>query len=157
MSSHSLRSLVTISACLVTSTLHAQSATPPVASRNMDSVAVAAASYGYIDGLYRADSTLIERHVHPSLVKRGYIRNGDGRWRESGMTFSDLVRAAARWNKSGKEAGPHSPRAVEVLSVLDQTAVTRVTAEWGTDFVSLARYDDKWMIVSVVWQTPSRR
>jgi Putative lumazine-binding len=122
-----------------------------------DVAAVTAASFAYIDALYKADSTLVLKSVHPTLNKRGYIRTENGDWREGSMSYNDLLRLSARWNKDGKEAGPSSPRAVEVLSVLDHTAVTRVTAEWGTDFLVMAKYPDGWKTVSIVWQTPPKQ
>lgn len=132
----------------------AQSTTTSKASP--DHEAVVAASFAYIDALYKVDSTLVIKAVHPTLSKRGYIRMDEGSWREGNMSYEDLLRLSARWNKSGKEAGPSSPRSVKVLEVLDHTAVTRVTAEWGTDFLNLAKYPEGWKIVSIVWQTPPR-
>jgi hypothetical protein len=126
----------------------------PAATADVE--AVRAASFAYIDALYKADSTLVLKAVHPTLNKRGFIRTETGDWREGSMSYNDLLRLSARWNKDGKEAGPSSPRAVEVLSVLDHTAVTRVTAEWGTDFLVLAKYPDGWKTVSIVWQTPPK-
>jgi hypothetical protein len=43
---------------------------------------------------------------------------------------------------------------VEVLDYLDQTATAKVTAWWGTDYVLLARINDRWMITHVLWQSP---
>lgn len=129
----------------------------PAPKNSSDHEAVVAASFAYIDALYNVDSTLVIKAVHPTLSKRGYIRTDDGGWREGNMSYEDLLRLSARWNKSGKEAGPSSPRSVKVLEVLDHTAVTRVTAEWGTDFLNLAKYPEGWKIVSIVWQTPPRQ
>ncbi len=151
-------SCLTLAAFLLLTTggaVAAQSTTEAKTSSDHD--AVVAASFAYIDALYKADSTLVIKAVHPTLSKRGYIRTDDGGWREGRMSYEDLLRLSARWNKSGTEAGPSSPRSVKVLEVLDHTAVTRVTAEWGTDFLNLAKYPEGWRIVSIVWQTPPRR
>lgn len=146
--------LATLLLLLSTGSAHAQSTRSSMAST--DHEAVVAASFAYIDALYKVDSTLVIKAVHPTLVKRGYIRTEDGGWREGRMSYEELLRLSARWNKSGTEAGPSSPRSVKVLEVLDHTAVTRVTAEWGTDFLNLAKYPEGWRIVSIVWQTPPR-
>jgi Putative lumazine-binding len=149
--------LLTMIGALVACPLHvAAQASTAVPSATADIEAVRAASFAYIDALYKADSTLVLKSVHPTLNKRGYIRTETGDWREGSMSYNDLLRLSARWNKDGKEAGPSSPRAVEVLSVLDHTAVTRVTAEWGTDFLLMAKYPDGWKTVSIVWQTPPK-
>jgi Putative lumazine-binding len=148
---------LTLTAILLLGAGHGVAAQGPTTTKtSADHHAVAAASLAYIDALYRADSTLILAAVHPTLTKRGYIREDNGGWREGSMTYTDLLRLSARWNKSGQEAGSRSPRDVKVLEVLDHTAVTRVTAEWGTDFLMLAKYPEGWRIVSIVWQTPPR-
>lgn len=121
-----------------------------------DVEAVTAASFAYIDALYKVDSALVTKYVHPSLAKRGYYRNRSGAWQEAPMTWAQLYALSARWNKDGKEAGPSSPREVKVLEVMNRTAVTRVTAEWGIDYLSLGKYDDGWKIVGIVWQEPPR-
>ena len=49
-----------------------------------------------------------------------------------------------------------APEEVLVLDVLDQTAVAKVTAWWGTDYLLMARFEGRWMITQVLWQTPVR-
>ena len=41
-----------------------------------------------------------------------------------------------------------------IFDVQDQTASAKLTAWWGTDYLLLARYDGRWMIREVLWQTP---
>ena len=36
------------------------------------------------------------------------------------------------------------------------TASAKLTAWWGTDYLLLARYEGRWMIRQVLWQTPHR-
>lgn len=71
---------------------------------------------------------------------------------ESPMTFDQLVNLAATWNKEGKR--DTSVKEVAVLEVLDQTAVAKVTASWGIDYLLLAKYDGKWLIQQILWQSP---
>ncbi len=47
-----------------------------------------------------------------------------------------------------------APKNVEVLDVLNQTASAKLTASWGIDYMHLAKYDGKWKIVQVLWQSP---
>ena len=55
--------------------------------------------------------------------------------------------------KNNRQAGPDAPKAVEVLDMRDQTAVAKVTAFWGTDYLLLAKYEGNWKIRHVIWQT----
>ena len=40
-----------------------------------------------------------------------------------------------------------------MLDVLDQTAVAKVTANWGIDYMLLAKFDGRWKIVEILWQS----
>jgi len=46
---------------------------------------------------------------------------------------------------------------IALLDVQDQTARTKLTAWWGTDYLLLARHDGRWMITHVLWQSPPAR
>jgi hypothetical protein len=59
-----------------------------------------------------------------------------------------------------KARGSYAPasarRDIQILDVLDQTAAAKLTASWGIDYLLLAKYDGRWMITHVLWQTPPR-
>jgi hypothetical protein len=67
------------------------------------------------------------------------------------MTYEQLVKLAGSWNKDGKR--DTTIKEVDVLEVLDQTAVAKVTAMWGIDYMLLGKYDGKWKIVQILWQS----
>ena len=117
--------------------------------------AVEAAIADYVEGIYEVDSSRIEKSVHPELRKRGYWYNGNEQaYRDDlDMSFSELRHLAATWNVSGKRANEHSPKVIEVYDVNDRTASGKLTAEWGIDYFHLAKYDDGWKIVNVLWQS----
>lgn len=117
--------------------------------------AVEQAVMDYVDALYLVDPARIERSVHPSLSKVGFYRNApDAAYQEARMTFEELRQLAADWNRSGRVDPDRAPKQVEVLDVLDQTATAKLTAQWGVDYLQLAKYDGRWQIVNVLWQTP---
>jgi hypothetical protein len=117
--------------------------------------AVRQAVLDYVEGVYQVEPARIERSVHPDLSKRGY-------WRETGkesytngkMTFAALVEVAKTWNKSGNRVTKDSPKEITIFDVQDQTASAKLVAAWGTDYFHLAKYEGKWMIVNVLWQSP---
>ena len=41
--------------------------------------------------------------------------------------------------------------------MLDQTASIKLVAEWGVDYMHLAKFDGKWMIVNMLWQGPPKK
>jgi hypothetical protein len=125
---------------------------PQSSSAASDRAAVEQAAFDYIDGLYLADATRIERSVHPQLSKRGF-------WRESQttawgpqttMTYDQLVALSKTWNADKKR--DTSLRKVDVYEVVDQTASAKVSAMWGIDYLHLAKYDGRWKIINILWQ-----
>ena len=122
-----------------------------------DREAVRQAALDYVEGVYGVDPTRIERSVHPDLVKRGfYVKKGETAYSFSPMTFAELVNLAKTYNKAGR-VPKDAPKEVTVFDVLDQTASVKVVAVWGVDYMHLAKYDGKWMIVNILWQSPPQK
>lgn len=118
-----------------------------------DRDAVRQAALDYVEGVYNVQPERIRRSVHPSLVKRGFFKESpNAPYAESPMNFEQLVKLASDWNKDGKR--DTSVKDVAVLEVLDQTAVAKVTASWGVDYMLLAKYDGRWLIQQILWQSP---
>ena len=121
-------------------------------TRDADREAVRLAALDYVEGVYNVQPDRIERSVHTTLVKRGFYKDkADAPYNESPMTYEQLVRLAGNWNKEGKR--DTSIKEVAVLDVLDQTAVAKVTASWGIDYMLLAKYGDRWKITQILWQS----
>ena len=128
------------------------SASPATAQSPSDREAVRQAALDYVEGIYTVDTSRIERSVSKNLTKRGFWREpNDAAYRpESVMTFDQLMKLTAAWNKDGKR--DTSIKDVTVLDVLDQTASAKVVAMWGIDYMHLAKYDARWQIINIVWQ-----
>ena len=119
-----------------------------------DREAVEAAVLDYVEGIYEVKPELIERSVHPDLQKFGFARRSpEDDYRVIPMSYERLVALAAEYNKDGSRVPEGSPKKVEVLDVLNQTAAAKLTASWGVDYFHLAKYDGKWKIVHVLWQS----
>ena len=123
------------------------------AQTDADREAVRQAALDYVEGIYEVSPQRIERSVHPDLVKRGfYIKKGETVYSPSPMNFTELVNLSKTYNKSGK-LPKTAPKEVVIFDVLDQTASVKLTAVWGIDYMHLAKYDGKWMIVNILWQS----
>jgi len=121
-------------------------------TRAAEREAVRLAALDYVEGVYNVQPERIERSVHPTLVKRGFYKEtAAGPYMESPMTYDQLVRLAGNWNKEKKR--DISIKEVAVLDVLDQTAVAKVTANWGIDYMLLAKFDGRWKITQILWQS----
>jgi hypothetical protein len=113
--------------------------------------AIERAILDYVGAAYDVNPALAERSVHPTLAKRGFIQQ-DGQYVEHPMTFDELVEVVKTFNQGGK-IPPDAPKKVTIYEILDQTASARLEAWWGIDYIHLAKFDGKWMIVNVLWQT----
>lgn len=71
------------------------------------------------------------------------------------MTFKELVELAKTYNARGT-VPKDAPKEVVVFDVADQTASVKVTAVWGIDYMHLGKYDGKWKIINILWQSPPR-
>ncbi|MDX1643615.1 MAG: nuclear transport factor 2 family protein [Thermoanaerobaculia bacterium] len=115
--------------------------------------AVERAVLDYVEAIEQARPELIERGVHPDLVKIGFYREGEGAdYRLTPMTFDELVELAATFKEKGYV--PENPEhTIDSIDVLDQTASARLSAFWGIDRLHLAKFDGEWKIVQVLWQS----
>ncbi len=121
--------------------------------QNADRKAVERAVLDYAEAIYEVKPELVDRSVHPELAKRGFMRGQDGTYREAPMSFAQLRTLAERWNAQGRVNAKTARKEIVVLDLLDQTASAKLTAQWGVDYLHLAKYDGEWKIVNILWQT----
>ena len=120
-----------------------------------DTVGVRNAVLDYVEGFYQGDSVRLVRVLRPEMYKFGFWRNTDtSAYRGSQMTYAQAMAYANRVKAGNNQAPASAPRIVQVLDVMDQTASARLTAQWGVDYILLAKYDGRWMITHVLWQGP---
>ena len=128
-----------------------------VSAQTADETEVRQAAMDYIESVYNVNPAQAERSVHPDLVKRGFfVKRGETAYSPTSMTFTELVELAKNYNKKG-QIPKDAPKEVVVYDVSDQTASVKVTAIWGIDYMHLAKYDGKWKIINILWQTPPKK
>ncbi len=126
------------------------------AASSADEKGVEAAVRDYVEGVYEVDPDRIRRSVHPDLAKFGFARrSANDEYRVIPMTFDQLVELAATYNADG-EIPEDAPKEIVVLDILDKTAAAKLTASWGVDYFHLAKYDGRWKIVHVLWQSVAK-
>lgn len=126
---------------------------PVFAQTDEDRAAVKQAALDYVESVYNVNPAQAERSVHPELVKRGFfIKRGETSYSPHKMTFAELVELAKTYNVKGT-VPKDAPKEVVVYDVSDQTASVKVTAIWGIDYMHIAKYDGKWKIINILWQT----
>ena len=116
-----------------------------------DRAAVERAALNYLEGFYEGSTDKIRQSVHPDAHKFGFYID-EGEYKRTPMSFDEMLKYVEEVKASGDYPDKNAPKSVELLDVLDQTAVAKVYAWWGSDYMTLAKYDGKWMIVQVLWQ-----
>lgn len=141
--------LAMFAATLMTGPLKAQTAA--------DQDGVKRAVLDYVEGFYEGDTVKLVRSIRPEVVKYGfYIPKGKTAYAGEAMPWAEFLSYANGIKKSGKPAPATAPKQVTVLDVADQTASAKLTAWWGIDYLHLAKFDGKWMITQVLWQSPPK-
>lgn len=115
------------------------------------------AALDYLEGFYEGDSAKIVRSVRPNVRKVGYYTSrGSATYEAEEMSYAEMIGYANNFKKNGRTTPATAPREVTVGEINDQTATAKVVAWWGIDYLQLAKYNGKWMIVNVMWQSPPR-
>jgi hypothetical protein len=125
---------------------------PPAAAQTpADSAAIRATALDYIQGWYTADGPRMERALHPELAKRIVRSDTLGNFRldqQSAMTLTLNTR-----NGGGKDT-PQTDRRddVRILDIFRNTASVRIDASYWVDYLQLAKWKGRWVIVNVLWE-----
>lgn len=116
-----------------------------------DSAAIRATAHDYIDGWWTGDGDRMARALHPELVKR-IVNRGDAGAFVSGMGASQLTLGARRgFGRETPEAERRSE--VRILDIFQNIAAVRIDAGAWVDHLQLVRWDGRWVILNVLWET----
>ncbi len=121
-----------------------------------DSAGIRQAALDYIEGWYEGDATRMERALHPELAKRIVQTMQNGRSRLDQMSALTLINGV----RSG--GGKSTPAAeqlkdVTILDVYQGAASARLNASGWVDYLHLARWNGRWVIVNVLWELHPRK
>lgn len=126
----------------------AASACPARAQDAGDRQSVRQAALDYVNALYDVQPELIERSVHPELSKTGNWNDQLG-----DMSYEQLVRLAGTWNADNRQGiTDETVKGVEILDMLDRTAVVKLSAQWGVDYMLVTKTDGEWKTLKILWQ-----
>lgn len=134
---------VVILVAAISSNVGAQSAT--------DAAAIKQTALDYIEGWYEGNAERMERAVHPELAKRIVQTNAQGRSRLDQMSAMTLVMGTRRGG--GKDTPPEKQQKdVTILDVYENAASVKVVASEWVDYLHMAKFGGRWVIVNVLWE-----
>lgn len=116
-----------------------------------DSADIRATALDYIDGYYTGDAARMERALHPDLAKRIVQTNAQGQSRLGQMSAMSLVQGTR--SGGGKDTPAAQKREdVKILDIFQSTAAVRVDAGTWVDYLHVAKWNGRWVIVNVLWE-----
>lgn len=128
--------------------LAAQPARAQVAA---DTTGIRQAALDYIEGYYEGNGERMERALHPELAKRIVHTNPQGRSQLGQMSAASLVQATR--NGGGKDTPPAERRKdVTIFDIYRNAATAKIDASGWVDYLHLAKWNGRWVIVNVLWE-----
>jgi len=126
---------------------------PPSAS---DSAAIRQTALDYIEGYYEGDGARMERALHSELAKRIVRSDERGRYQLGQMGAMTLVQGTRMGG--GKEIPVADRRSdVTILDIYQNAASAKIYASGWVDYLHLAKWNGRWVIVNVLWELHPRR
>jgi len=124
---------------------HANAQTPS------DAELIKQTALDYIEGWYEGNAERMERALHPELAKRIVRTDDRGRYNLGQMGAMTLV----QYTRAG--GGKNTPKDkqqkdVTVLDIFGNAASAKVIASEWVDYLQLAKWNGRWVIVNVLWE-----
>jgi AAA+ superfamily predicted ATPase len=140
---------IVLFACVV----HVYAQTKPDAKPDAKSDAelIKQTALDYIEGWYEADAARMERALHPDLAKRIVRVDPKGRYALGQMSAMGLVQVTRA--EGGKDTPKEKQQKdVTVLDIFGNAASAKVIASDWVDYLHLAKWKGRWVIVNVLWE-----
>lgn len=118
-----------------------------------EKVAIRNATLDYLEGWYNGDAERMGRALHPEFfTKRGILVNPN-----TGEMATPHLNAEMMIGYVKQGGGKNFPREklnneVIILDVYKNTASVKATSAQFVDYLHLAKFNGKWMIVNVLWE-----
>jgi hypothetical protein len=117
-----------------------------------DSAAIRATAMDYIMGWYNGDADRMERALHPELAKRIVMVSA-----QNGRGSLDQIGAMTLVQRARRGGGKDTPlsqqqKDIEILDIFRNVASVKVTMSGWVDYMHIARFNGRWVIVNVLWE-----
>lgn len=116
-----------------------------------DNAAIKQAALDYIEGWYEGNAERMEKALHPELAKRIMRTSPEGYSRLDQMSALSLVLGTRRGG--GKQTPKEKQQKdVTILDVYEHAASVKIIASDWIDYLHMAKYNGRWVIVNVLWE-----
>jgi hypothetical protein len=116
-----------------------------------ETTAIKQTALDYIEGWYEGNPERMERALHPELAKRIVRNSAEGRSRLDQMSAMTLVQFT-RAGGGKKTPKDKQQKDVTILDVFENSASVKVVAADWIDYLHMAKFNGRWVIVNVLWE-----
>lgn len=120
-----------------------------------DSAGIRQAALDYIEGWYAGDGARMERALHPELAKRIVRTNDAGQSRLDQMSAFTLI-MGTRAGGGTQTPAAERRKDVTILDIYRGAASAKINASSWVDYLHLAKFNGRWVIVNVLWELHPR-
>lgn len=121
-----------------------------------DAAAIKQTALDYIEGWYEGNAERMEKALHPELAKRMVETNpANGKSRLNQMSAMSLVQGT-RGGFGKNTPKDKQQKDVTILDVYENAASVKVVATDWIDYLHVAKFNGKWVIVNVLWELKPR-
>ena len=130
----------------------ASAARAQTTASNADAAAIRQTALDYIEGWYEGDAERMERALHPELAKR-IVRTNP----QNNQSRLDQMGAMSLVQGTRRGGGRNTPKErqqkdVTILDVYESAASVKVIASDWIDYLHVAKFNGRWVIVNVLWE-----
>jgi len=118
---------------------------------NANDAAIKQTALDYIEGWYEGNAERMERALHPELAKRIVRTNAQNQSQLGQMSAMSLVLGTRRGG--GKDTPKErQQKDVTILDVYENAASVKIVASDWIDYLHMAKFNGRWVIVNVLWE-----
>jgi hypothetical protein len=121
-----------------------------------EKAAIRQTALDYIEGWYEGDAERMQRALHPDLAKRIVRSNRQGNSRLEQMGATQLVEGT-RVGFGKKTSKDKQQKDVTILDVYENAASVKIVAADWIDYLHIAKFDGRWVIVNVLWELKPKK
>ncbi|OQX23675.1 MAG: hypothetical protein BWK80_24760 [Desulfobacteraceae bacterium IS3] len=122
--------------------------------KDRDKSAVRQAALDYIEGRLEGNAAKVERSIHPELARRGIFINP--KTSETCLEQMSAMSLIKTIGIAGKPKENHKNEVV-ILDISENTASVRAETPDGVDYLHIAKFNGKWMIVNILRESKSEK
>lgn len=123
-----------------------------------DRAAIKQTALDYIEGWYEGNPERMERALHPDLAKRIVRIDPENK----NFSRLDQMSAMSLVQKTRRGVGKQIPKEkqqkdITILDVYENAASVKIVASDWIDYLHIAKWNGRWVIVNVLWELKPKK